>query len=202
MAIVNRSERLPEELKLAIIDVLPNFSTLSALIHASPNFYRTYAGNREKVLTKFTIQQLAKQVASIPNRGPTTLWVLLIKGLEPDPDLRSAILSCCAQARAGTKEAITLTVSQCIALRTVIWMDGSKNTNLRVAIGNEEYLKILWTNEEYLKMLWNFSNYTKVMLPSAAEYLPERLPQESIRYVWHVEWHEELDAILRPLLKS
>ncbi len=49
---------LPPELRIKLLELLPDISTLSKLVHASPAYHSTYTVNREAILTKVTLQDL------------------------------------------------------------------------------------------------------------------------------------------------
>lgn len=58
-------EDLPVELRLMIFPYLPDITTLSALVHASPAYHATYAANRGEIFTYFTIKELENRNTDI-----------------------------------------------------------------------------------------------------------------------------------------
>jgi len=56
-------DALPTELKFKILHFIPNFASLSCLVHASPKFYHAYVAIRKKVLQKVTwIELLSRNI--------------------------------------------------------------------------------------------------------------------------------------------
>ena len=111
-------ENLPNELKLAIFDHLPDMNTLSALVHASPIFHGVYFTHRQRIFTKATLRLLHSQI--VGRTGYPALWVFNIRGPELKPDLIRAFRSLVAQAH--DRRNLRLTIEQCLALQTVRWI--------------------------------------------------------------------------------
>jgi len=128
MATDSKLESMPTELKIALLERVPDINTLSALVHASPIFHAVYLANREDILTETTLQELSSrdQTLSIDELvKPAALCNIVTKNGELDLNLEPAIISCQAQAQAqaranGGKICITLSVDHCIALRTLL----------------------------------------------------------------------------------
>lgn len=76
---------LPVELRLMIFPYLPDITTLSALVHASPAYhaaYAAYAANREKIFT-YLPSKSSKTVTPISSRQhPLLRSILLTTRLE------------------------------------------------------------------------------------------------------------------------
>lgn len=51
-------EDLPAELKIRILQILPDFTALSNLVHASPAYHDVYVANREAIWTTITLREL------------------------------------------------------------------------------------------------------------------------------------------------
>lgn len=132
----NKLESLPAELRLAVLNHLPDIRTLSALVHASPMFHASYTIDRERLLTKHTLAQMGGIGSAIScppytwdehlvpcgtdiKTKPSNNFLGRLIGKKVDPNLESAILSCFAQYRANRTAAIVLSVEQCLALRKV-----------------------------------------------------------------------------------
>ena len=128
MATNSKLERLPTELKIALLQQMPDINTLSALIHASPIFHAVHLANREDVLTKTTLQELSTRKRSInidELLKPATLCHVVTKIGKLDQNLKLAIKACHAQVRANSgKVCLKLSVEHCIALRTFCFYYG------------------------------------------------------------------------------
>lgn len=120
MAKHSKLESLPAELQLEILNNLPDISTLSALVHATPILRRVYASNREKILTGCTLRELRTRVREPKIYMPIYHWNLQLRTEHIDPHLEPAIASYRAQSQDGTINKIRLSVEECIALRTVV----------------------------------------------------------------------------------
>jgi hypothetical protein len=93
----NTLEALPQELKLNLLDQIPDVATLSALIHASPTYHELYAALREEILTSITLKELfAREIKLLP---PSPFVEIRVYGLsKPREDLWHAIQSLYHQA--------------------------------------------------------------------------------------------------------
>lgn len=115
-------ESLPTELKLAILEHIPDVQTLVALVHASPILYRLCSDDRERYLTRCALRDLRSRSERINPTKPTSFWYLHMKPLRIhniSRDLKPAIDSCCAQVQAHRFDQIKLTVPQCFALQDI-----------------------------------------------------------------------------------
>ena len=120
MAKISKLESLPAELQLDIFNILPDTSTLSALIHATPILYGVYASNRSKILTGCTLRELRTRVRGPRIYMPICQWDVWLRTKNIDPNLEPAIASYRAQSCDDRRiDKIRLSVEQCIALRTV-----------------------------------------------------------------------------------
>lgn len=118
-------ESMPAELKIALLQQMPDIDTLSTLNHASPVFHAVYLANREDILTKTTLRELStkNQPLNIDELlKPASLCHFVTRNGELDPNLEFAIRACQAQANKTTD--IKLTVDSCIALRTLCFYYG------------------------------------------------------------------------------
>ena len=150
MAKPNMLETLPTELKLFVLDRLPDTRTLSALVHAVPAFHHLYATHRTKILTKVTIRDLRTRVQFMPIEEPTTVWELVVPSPTINPSLRTAIEGCCTQILFAEGAKIILTVEQCIALQTIL-------------------IIIRWVSEECMVGDNRFRSYVKGHGPSYSD---------------------------------
>lgn len=72
-------ENLPSEIKLAILEQA-DFSSLRALVHASPSYHALYRSYRLRILTSCTLHHLQEKNF---NLGPPSTW-LKIAGRDAD----------------------------------------------------------------------------------------------------------------------
>jgi len=128
MATNSKLESMPTELKIAVLEQLPDIKTLSALIHASPIFHAVYLANREEILTSTTLHELStkdRPISIDELLKAAALCHLVTKNGKLDPNLEPAIKACQAQARANSgKVCLKLSVDHCIALRTLLFYYG------------------------------------------------------------------------------
>ena len=110
---------LPVELRLMIFPYLPDITTLSALVHASPAYhaaYAAYAANREKIFTCFTIKELKNRDADILTPAS------FVEVNTPDNEARRSYLKSAVPAYLQAVEEHKeprLTVEQCLALLAI-----------------------------------------------------------------------------------
>ena len=119
----NKLESLPAELQLALLELLPTITTLSALVHASPILHATYLTHREAILTKLTLQEFRIRTPPLNISEilkPAAFCHLVTKTEALDRDLEPALKACQAQqAQSNRAASVKLSVEQCIALRTL-----------------------------------------------------------------------------------
>ena len=85
-------EDLPKELKMHLLHHMPNVSTLSALIHASPSYHDIYVALHEELFTAATLQELSERKIDI--LMPCSFVEIQVRGDgEPNMELESAIQS-------------------------------------------------------------------------------------------------------------
>lgn len=116
----SKMESMPTELKIVLLEQMPDINTLSALVHASPIFHAVYLVNREEVLTKTTLRELStrKQPIDIDELlKPAALCNIVTRNGDLNPNLKPAIRACHAQA--NDTDGLKLSVGNCIALRTL-----------------------------------------------------------------------------------
>ena len=58
-------DAIPPEIRRIILRQMPDIASLSALVHASPNYHASYLGNREAVFTIVTLRSLQSQGVKI-----------------------------------------------------------------------------------------------------------------------------------------
>ena len=68
---------LPFELKFKLLKTLPDISTLSNLVHASPAYHELYAANCETIFTAVTINELEGKGIDILKPTPFVLVRML-----------------------------------------------------------------------------------------------------------------------------
>ena len=85
-------EDLPKELKMHLLHHMPNVSTLSALVHASPSYHDVYIALREELFTAATLQELSERNLDI--LMPCSFVEVQVRGNgEPKTELEFAIES-------------------------------------------------------------------------------------------------------------
>lgn len=113
-------ESLPPELIHIVLRQLPDFNSLSALVHASPVYHAVYLSSRERILSKITIRTLQTRTTNQLNlnrrNGGSTVCR---QGNYSHPLLKTALVSCITQAQAGQCSRLSLSIGQCIALLTI-----------------------------------------------------------------------------------
>ena len=194
MEIASKLESLPTELKLAIFDQLPDISTLLALVRASSAFHNVYYADRERILTRVTLRQLATRTQTIRDGKPVDIWEFwlsderyahpYLKG-----ELQSAITSSCAQAHAGKLHEMRLTVRQCWALGSVAWVEGWKADENGLPQCYDE-------NDCYPNLYVNESGTNIVVVLGSAGTWPNTWSTTSPLLKWCFDWSEELERIL------
>lgn len=121
MASANKLDSLPTELSMAILGYVPDVRTLSALVHASPKLHAVYSAVRESVLTRATLRELGTKDLALDIEAflkPAEVYCLYTTQKTLDPHSRPAVKSCQVQSSKAVN--IILSVSQCIALRTLV----------------------------------------------------------------------------------
>jgi len=109
-------EDLPVELSLMIFRHLPDITTLSALVHASPANHAAYAAHREGIFTNFTINELRNRDADI------TMPAAFVEVNTTDNEARkSHVKSGILTYHEAVQEHknLRLTVEQCLALLAI-----------------------------------------------------------------------------------
>jgi len=109
-------EDLPVELRLMIFPHLPDVSTLSALVRASPAYHAVYAAHQEEILSHFTVKELGNRNADILTPAS------FVEVNTPDNEARKSHLRSAIPAyhRAVQQHKHPrLTVEQCLALLAI-----------------------------------------------------------------------------------
>lgn len=183
-------ESIPTEIKLAVFEELSDFASLSALVHASPIFHQVYLNSREQILTKIIFLELRSRVkhGNLEKLIPT--WTLTLKSHDTKPEVKSAIIACCAQAHISRKEDTRLSVPQCLALRNIT----------SILRGSVPRIILSFRNGPLAK-----SNgpkcYVKRETKSTIQVLPTggtraAMSFRLVRGTWHVASAEFLDVLL------
>ena len=76
-AVKSHLDSLPFELKFKLLRALPDISTLSNLVHASPAYHELYVANCEKIFTAVTINGLEGKGIDILKPTPFVLVRIL-----------------------------------------------------------------------------------------------------------------------------
>lgn len=108
-------ETIPAELKLALLKHLPDYSSLTNLVRASPTFHYVYITNRDEVLTGAVLRDLANR-----NIDVTTPFDFVQITTKADPlnlHLESALVV--LQQQIANAKPIRLSINHCIALHTL-----------------------------------------------------------------------------------
>lgn len=180
MAGPNMLESLPPELSIAILEVTPDVATLSALVHASPFFHAVYRANRERVLTKATLQEVGTKLRRV--FGSWKVRVEVSFGHKVRLDFQPAVVSARARIHRGRKARVRLTVDQCISLRSTFriqsWTMANRKSRPRIRFSE-------WLQKARIAV--------PVLRPPTELPGPERI---EFREVWCFEWMYGMAVVL------
>lgn len=109
-------EDLPVELRLVIFPHLPDVTTRSALVHASPAHHAAYAANRDKIFTHSTMKELENRNADILT--PASFVEVQTSDNEARKSHSKTVIPAYHQAVQEHKEP-RLTIEQCLALLAI-----------------------------------------------------------------------------------
>jgi hypothetical protein len=110
---------------MAIVSQVSDIKTLSALVHASPRLHAVYSAVRESVLTKTILRELGTEGSPFDIKAflkPADVYCLYTTNKTLDPNLQSSVKTC--QIQHSKAVDIILNISQCAALRTIVFYHG------------------------------------------------------------------------------
>lgn len=91
-------EQLPPEIQIIILKRLPNITSLSSLVHASPTYHSTYLDNRQAIFTTITLRTLQSRRSKILP-SCSAAQVCLQSAEPPCAEVQSAFQSLYKQVR-------------------------------------------------------------------------------------------------------
>ena len=107
-------ETLPTELKLEILELVPDLKSMGALVHASPSYHQLYVAERERTLTRLTLADLAERGIELPEHRMAILDYSVRDGF-PSRRLQETLRAYYSQL-ASKVRFLRLKVWQCIEL--------------------------------------------------------------------------------------
>lgn len=133
-------ESLPTELKLQIFSHVQELSTLSSLVHASPEFHAVYAAHRSEIFLNFTLRNL--EAHGIIFDKPIHWAEVCVKwGKGTRQILTQALRSVSHQIK--NDSSIDLSIEECLALLNIVhintWVDVKDDPTSIESVGMPAY---------------------------------------------------------------
>ena len=158
-------ESVPTEIKLGILNSMPDVKSLRALVHASPLYHATYFLARDQVFTNATLLELQSRKINVTTR--VDYAEICVRGgggmNTPDAVLETAVQDIFNQL--DRNASIKLTLHQCIALLTLEDFKGFC-IEYRADLGPQEPIP----SQQWFS--WDYK-FTCVTHSDPTQYLPE-----------------------------
>lgn len=177
-------ESMPPEIRLAILEKLPDLATLHSLIGASPTYRNTFSAHPDSSLTKIALRELTTRAVHRDFPQPPTLWEVVLLGHQVHPELQSTITSIVAHAR--DPSSLRLGPDQRAALRQMVALSASAREELWFPfVGIQQFYASADMWDDTVRILLAGDNVTDAGL------------EKRYKETWRVDWSAAWNGLLR-----